>query len=239
MKDQYYGDINDYKKYAYLRHIVSGGDFSLGINWYLTQNDGSAHGGRINYLNSPETWKTFDEELFSNLHESVINKESRIVANARHDLALGPKVTFFSDYTPDTKPERESWLNRAVGSLEKCNIIYLDPDNGLSVPSLPMGRRNCSKYAFESELKMFAGSNASRSLVIYQHFPLKERQLFMDSCSKRVSDLLNTKFVIRIRTSNVLFIVIPSREQRACIEKLTSDFGIKWKRYIKVSLWET
>lgn len=238
MKNQYYGDINDYKKYAYLRHIVSGGDFSLGINWYLTQNDGSAHGGRINYLYSPETWKPFDEELFSNLHESLMNKDSRTVANARQDLALGQKVTFFSDYSPDTKPERELWLNRAIDSLEQCNIIYLDPDNGLSVPSVPMGRKNCSKYAFESELMMFAESNASRSLVIYQHFPLKERQLFMDTCSKLVSGLLNAKVVIRIRTSNAFFIAIPSIEQRTCIENLTSDFGVKWDRFIKVSIWE-
>lgn len=237
MKNQYYGDINDYKKYAYLRHIVNGGDFSLGINWYLTPDDRSNDGSKKEYLKNAKEWKNFDEELFSNLYQSVEVKKDRTVANAPHDLGLGSKATFFSELTPNTTPERQLWLNRAVGAFNHCNLIFLDPDNGLSVRSTPMGYKKSSKFVYDNELKLFATGTSARSLVVYQHFPRKNREHFMDECSKRVSDLLDTNHVIRIRTSNVLFIVIPHKAHRGIIEKLTGEFGAKWSRYITVSVW--
>lgn len=44
MKDQYAGDINDYRKYGLLRTITESSDLSLAVCWMLTAPDGRRDG---------------------------------------------------------------------------------------------------------------------------------------------------------------------------------------------------
>ena len=67
MKNQYVGDIGDYGKYGLLRFFADH-DIRIGINWYLTENDGSSDGKFTNYLNNPED-RIYDPELFDSLKE--------------------------------------------------------------------------------------------------------------------------------------------------------------------------
>lgn len=46
MKHQYFGDVNDYRKYGLLRTLAKD-DIHILINWMLTPNDGSADGRRM------------------------------------------------------------------------------------------------------------------------------------------------------------------------------------------------
>jgi len=39
MKEQYVGDINDYRKYALLRYLAEKGGVRTGVCWMLTQPD--------------------------------------------------------------------------------------------------------------------------------------------------------------------------------------------------------
>ena len=50
MKNQYVGDIGDYGKYGLLRFLAKNG-IKIGVNWYVTENDGSSDGKFIEYLN--------------------------------------------------------------------------------------------------------------------------------------------------------------------------------------------
>jgi hypothetical protein len=45
MKNQYFGDINDYRKYGLLRMLHSTGDGRLLVAWMLTPDDGSQVSG--------------------------------------------------------------------------------------------------------------------------------------------------------------------------------------------------
>jgi hypothetical protein len=49
MKNQYFGDINDYRKYGLLRRLQAG--LSLCVCWTLTDDDGSSDGRFLEYLN--------------------------------------------------------------------------------------------------------------------------------------------------------------------------------------------
>ena len=49
MKDQYVGDIGDFGKYSLLRAFADAG-VKVGVNWYLTENDGSTDGKFTEYL---------------------------------------------------------------------------------------------------------------------------------------------------------------------------------------------
>ena len=49
MKDQYVGDIGDYGKYGLLRYL-NGCGLKIGVNWYLTPDDGRSDGNHTEYL---------------------------------------------------------------------------------------------------------------------------------------------------------------------------------------------
>ena len=57
MKDQYFGDINDYRKYGILRALQSKGLGTLLVAWMLTPDDSSRDGEFRSYLEDPATWR--------------------------------------------------------------------------------------------------------------------------------------------------------------------------------------
>ena len=74
MQERYLGDVHDFLKYRFLRHLKNNTNFSIGLNWYLTQpadvdpkktNDGE----KRFHLKGPnqEHWLKWDTELFNNL----------------------------------------------------------------------------------------------------------------------------------------------------------------------------
>jgi hypothetical protein len=46
MKDQYFGDVNDYLKYGLLRCFAEAG-WRVGVCWMLTPDDGGRDGGSL------------------------------------------------------------------------------------------------------------------------------------------------------------------------------------------------
>ncbi len=235
MKNQYYGDINDYIKYAMLRHLASGGRYRLGVNWYLTPKDGSSDGKKIRYLEQKDKWREYDSILFDNLYESVINQKIRKVSRAKTDLGIDNAI-FYDSMTPDARIDRHSWFKSSLEALNACEIVFLDPDNGLSVKSTVYGRKKSSKFVYDHELKSVWGSGHSKSLVLYQHFPMIERNLFMSDCSKRISDLLGCSSIIRLKTAHVVFFVIPCKADEKNISSLCEQFSEKLGKFVQYSL---
>jgi hypothetical protein len=50
MKDQYFGDVNDFRKYGLLRVLVGTDHLRLGVCWMLTRPDSRTDGGLLAYL---------------------------------------------------------------------------------------------------------------------------------------------------------------------------------------------
>jgi hypothetical protein len=63
VKEQYVGDVNDYRKYALLRALADGGRTKIGVAWMLTPPDGRPDGNMLAYLEKP-SFRTFDPGLF-------------------------------------------------------------------------------------------------------------------------------------------------------------------------------
>jgi len=60
MKNQYFGDINDYGKYGLLRILAGFGELKIAVCWMLTPDDGRRDGRLIQYLKQPEKWRKYD-----------------------------------------------------------------------------------------------------------------------------------------------------------------------------------
>ena len=82
MKNQYFGDINDYRKYGLIRVLSGCGELSTGVCWMLTPDDGGSDGRKIEYLGKPEKWRLYDPALFDSLLDQIVVRQRREVDGA-------------------------------------------------------------------------------------------------------------------------------------------------------------
>lgn len=79
--------------------------------------------------------------------------------------------------------ERWKWLQKVKASLVGCNIVFLDPDNGLEPPGFRPTRRRAGKSVQYSELMEL--NERGRTLVVYHHY-------FREAQDAQISDLSKT-----------------------------------------------
>jgi hypothetical protein len=82
VKEQYVGDVNDYRKYALLRHLAKAGGIRVGVCWILTPPDDRPDGDMNAYLDQPDRWQAYDPDLFKQL-KSVRDYKGALHAHAR------------------------------------------------------------------------------------------------------------------------------------------------------------
>ncbi len=168
MKDQYYGDINDYRKYGLLRAILRSSGVRLLVAWMLTPDVGSADGKRIAYLEeTQETGKIawHDSWLFDKIKEHLASGQKHHVGMMENSGLL-EKASYFSDLVPDDLSGRKAWFARLLRRSQGTHLVFLDPDNGLGATVLPH-RKQGVKYAYPAEVRTYL--KRGQSVVIYHH----------------------------------------------------------------------
>jgi hypothetical protein len=91
MKNQYFGDVNDYQKYGLLRLLANDGQFKIGVCWMLTTDDGRSDGNFTAFLSKPQAWHKYDPPLFDLLHKWVISDRSRNVTCVTRGQSISRK----------------------------------------------------------------------------------------------------------------------------------------------------
>lgn len=181
MKDQYFGDVNDYLKYALLIHLSGRGGLSTGICWMLTHPDGRTDGSACGYLNKSRDFRHFAPDLFDLLYTAVVVEKDRRVARFA-STALLRNAVYHSSYLPDDKEGRDAYFRECLTALKDVDWVFVDPDNGVEVPSTASGRKGSSKFIYWHEVAAFY--QTGKSVLIYQHFPRKSaRALSQSACS--------------------------------------------------------
>ena len=183
MKNQYFGDINDYRKYGLLRSILNASELKLQVAWMLTPDDGSSDGKFTSYFESENKWSKYDPELFRQLKQLLTCNQNRAVTLIEKTDLL-PGAEYFSVEVPDFASGRRVWFRQLSNVAKESDLVFLDPDNGLEVKSKPYGRKNSSKFAYWREVE--ALWLAGKSLLIYQHF-IREKTSRL--CSAHVDGL--------------------------------------------------
>ena len=175
VKDQYVGDVSDYMKYATLRAWSTQG-LSAGLAWMKTEADMGGDGGLTGYLRQPELFRDFDPDLFDGLSEIVAGRRS-IGAVVRAKL-LSHRFSY-EHLVADSRPAREDWFAGLAKLGGQARLLFLDPDNGLEVPSVARGRVGSRRYVFLDELR--ALHRHDQAVCVYQHFPRVERRPYLNS----------------------------------------------------------
>lgn len=202
MKEQYVGDVNDYRKYALLRLLGRSG-LGLGVCWMLTPNDGRSDGNKLGYLDQQKQGG-HDPELFALLRRVRDEPDARRLILIEGSEIL-PGTVFVNTIVPETLFERQLWFRQASAELTETDLIFFDPDNGIEVGSVAKGRRNSSKYVYCDELA--ATYRAGHSLLIYQHFQRKERESFIRDVADDLRRVAANAEIWAVRTSHVVFLL--------------------------------
>ena len=228
MKNQYFGDINDYRKYALLRKLC-GCDIRLAVCWMLTPDDAGPDGKRTKYLDQPTRWRHFDPELFDSLRKAVPN--NRRVAWAEEMGILG-SACFYSRLLSDSKEERGQYFKDFLCWAQHSDLAFFDPDNGLDVPSKPYGRKGSSKYLCWKELEQTW--KAGKSILLYQHFPFKKREDFISEVAANLRARTSVAKVVAFRTPFVVFFLLAQPEHNHLTNR-AADVERVWGKQIRVT----
>lgn len=133
MKNQYVGDIGDYGKYSLLKTFSDAG-IRLGVNWYLTPDDGSNDGKFTKYLQN-ESMRKYDPAVYDVL-QKIGSKPGKSVRDVMTSGLLPEAVFYDRELSPSGGPTeraeaRKAWFEESKKVLADADLIFMDPDNGL------------------------------------------------------------------------------------------------------------
>lgn len=210
MKDQYFGDVNDYRKYGLLRVLIDAG-LSMLISWMRTPNDGSTDGRYLAYLKQPDGYRAFDPPLFDRLREAVA-EHGRRELSVIEEAGLLPGAAFQSEILEPGESARTDYFAETSRLADGRDLVFFDPDNGLEIKSVSHRSPKAPKFLFRSELASVASpaQGSDRTVLIYQHFPRVDRAGYALHRSGEVLHDLQRPLAYAIRTSHVLFLLAPA-----------------------------
>ncbi len=218
MKNQYFGDVNDYRKYGLLRALSANGGLRIGVCWMLTPKDKRPDGRKTEYLHraNGKVWQHFDPELYDFLQSTVngheLDQACRDVAH--FDQKLLADAVFWKNVLTDNEIERREYFRNMWEQFrrERVNLIFFDPDNGLannrrSTTRKKKGHKESRKFLFRDEL--FESVRQGMSVLVYQHFNRTERTCFIQRLVDDLMQLVDADRAFSFVTPHVVFFLIP------------------------------
>lgn len=232
MQNRYTGDVGDFGKYGLLIDLSlndGGTGFRLGIVWYLSvpkPDEVNRDGKHTEYLGcsgrARDRFRDCNSDLYDHLRDIVCVRKDRKVASIRERGIFPQGTVFYEDRLP-LQCGRERWVQGAAEGTAGCDLVFLDPDNGLKLE----GQGSSPKHAYLSELERYL--DRGQSLVVYQH---SDRSESVDEQIKRrvsrVRQALHDKyevFALRYkRGTSRAFFVIPQAQHRNIIKNRAAQF---------------
>ena len=236
MQNRYTGDIGDYGKLGLLR-VLHSSELSIGVNWYLTPDESHNGDGRhIGYLNK-EQYQACDKQLWSELKRIVESEQREIAALENEDIL---QATYYSqpfDFAGKTKSERtklrSEWHKEAAAVLNNTEIVFVDPDNGLIVPSAE-GTVKANKYVEPQELADYYSKGSS--VIYYQHkarrndtFYIEQHQRLLSCPAFNGATGLGLKFVTT--SQRYYFFIVQPKHKEIVNEQIQQMMNTAWKEH--------
>lgn len=170
MQDRYVGDIGDFVKLGILRAL--GSCSAPGVIWWKFPDEAHNRDGRhVGYLERPELWRHFDDHLFDQL-SAIVRVDDRNLA-ALEGSGVLPDAVFVSAEVPtngtpaERRLARANWFKAAKEAVDACDLVFVDPDNGLETAGFSPGAKAAGKSVSLQELRALA--RPGRTLIVYHH----------------------------------------------------------------------
>ena len=227
MKNQYVGDIGDYGKYGLLR-FISGRGIKIGINWYLTENDGSTDGRFTTYLKNPAE-RVCDPHVFDALQGIADCPEKNV--KMIEQAGIIPDAEFYGELLKSSTVEaharewsRRLWFNNSTLLLKNADLIFADPDNGISFRKTAR-TKDSEKFILPEDVAEYY--NSGRNVVYYCHKGRRKQEAW----EQAKAEIRN-----HIRDAQILAVTFHRGTQRSYIFVLHPDCYLKYERIITAFL---
>ena len=265
MQCRYVGDIGDFGKYGLLRSVCNYTNFKLGIVWYLVPDELHNNDGKhIDYLCDcckpviAAKLKALDGELYKKLQKIVApeckpgniikhpSSGTRCIKKIREKGIL-PNAVFFEEplsfhgiqRRTERIAHRETWLGKALKKIRECDIVFIDPDNGINSNNHAY-RKKGPKYTFFNELKKFRSellmSSEKRSLIIYHHSNFNETvDSQINTLLQSIREQMECSEPMALRyhrgASRTFFMVPGSKEASKSLSQRAEKFSGEWEEH--------
>ena len=227
MKNQYVGDIGDYGKYGLLRFLASYG-IKIGVNWFLTENDGSTDGKFTTYLKNPAD-RVYDPELFDALQNIADHPDKTI--KMIEQAGIIPGAEFYGELLKGSSLEadarewnRRLWFNNSTLMLGNAELIFADPDNGISYRKTAR-TKDSEKFILPEDVAEYY--NSGRNVVYYCHKGRRKPEAW----EQAKAEIRN-----HIRDAQILAVTFHRGTQRSYIFVLHPDCYMKYEKIITAFL---
>ena len=244
MQDRYAGDIGDFGKFGLLKELSHQG-LSIGVNWYKTlplksekKADGTFKqddGRHKDYLSLAEC----DMPLAVTLTQIAAGNNRSI--QALEEASLLSNVVYYDELVSTT--DRTAWHNNALEFFKNhsVDLVFLDPDNGLLVPSVNKSSPRNVKYAFYDEVMDYI--EQGQSVLVYNHRSRKPEYQYFLELESRIQeefsrrDLTNRPGILeitfpRFSVRDYFAISIDPDHLQKIRDAFTAMFSSKWAEKI-------
>jgi hypothetical protein len=193
MRDQYAGDISDFLKLSLLRAITAKG-MKLGIAWYyISGHDNRPDGRHLEYLEE-DFWRALDPSLYAAL-KTIRNDRS---VRALEALPIWENPTLFHRDVVEIAAKRAAWANGMVDRLKSADVIFADPDNGLSRDGIVH-----RKSATWDEVQMLSSSERPVVLIRFpSRFGTHQEQLILHHQRLSILRPVTLRTCVTVRNKN-------------------------------------
>ena len=247
MQDRYAGDVGDFGKFGLLRHLCGKTaqdkhpHLTPGVIWYKS-NPGKKEGERphgtfTNYLQTaiekPRLYMECDESLLTALAR-VVKRRRTIEALEAEDLL--PGAVYWREDVRHGKKQvtcpRNDWFQSAFEATAKCDIVFLDPDNGMERANLRPTQGESRKYAFRCEVGKLI--SRGQSVVVYHHTgrlggtAKQQTQWHLQKLLDEPSLAHDPFGVLFHRGGTRAFLILPNQDHRELLLERTNALVQKW-----------
>lgn len=171
MQDRYAGDVGDFSKFALMRQLQTCSDRPLGLVWYRHPDEFRTNDGKHISYHHRSSWQQCDGEL-ANLLKLASSQNPRTIEFLEGLPMFQLTPRFVGEYCHPMGRvgwNREQWFEDATHKVANCEIVFVDPDNGIN---LKPNKRCSPKHIDLSELKFLADRH--KIVVAYHHFDRSE-----------------------------------------------------------------
>ena len=217
MRDKYAGDVSDLLKFAFLRALTEA-DRTLGIAWYYASGeDGRTDGKHLEWRTEP-AWKRLDPQL----HAALFRMPKRSVVALERAKIWPNGPLFHREPIPSLAQQRSAWGVGKRTKLERANLVFLDPDNGLGPET--------EKYATLAELSLLR--RRGRAIAFITFPARKPHAILLRDLHDQLLGQARAKVVITLRTCVSVPLEYPARglfEKRlALIPRVKAQLDISY-----------
>lgn len=183
MQNRYAGDVGDFGKLGMLRCIEKNG-IRVGVNWYLVGDESHNNDGKhIGYLKDKK-YCGCDDELLERLAGMLAQNVRTVLELEKLDL-LETKKYYHERLCEPRKQDgikREEWHQNALAHMGGCDLVFLDPDNGLLTKSVGRGSDKSIKYVLPEEIIDYYKNG--HSVVFYSHRTREKLEVYLKRFEK-------------------------------------------------------